>query len=254
MPFVQKVKKIIQIIICPYYLKMLMRYRVAASTEHDWLLRSQRFDLVFDVGANRGQFSLAVRRWNSRARIVAFEPLGRAAQTYRSVFANDRAATCFTTAISSQSGPTIIHVSRRDDSSSLMPITAIQSRIFPGTEEAATEVVEAASLDSFASEIGQTEKALLKIDVQGFELHVLRSAENVLPLFSMIYVELSFIQLYEGQPLADEIITYLHEHNFILVGIYNLTYDTSTQLAVQGDFLFRRSQRADNVAAFVPNA
>ncbi len=48
----------------------------------------------------------------------------------------------------------------------------------------------------------------------------------------------SFIK---GQALAHEIIDFLGKRQFLLRGVYNMTYDHEGQ-AVQGDFLFRRSQ------------
>ena len=79
--------------------------------------------------------------------------------------------------------------------------------------------------------------ALLKIDVQGFEMEVLKGCNSMLDYFSWVYVECSFIELYEGQALANEVIDYLHTHGFKLAGIYNMSYDRSG-IAIQADFLF----------------
>ena len=43
--------------------------------------------------------------------------------------------------------------------------------------------------------------ALLKLDVQGFELPALEGCEGVLDRFDWVYVECSFMELYAGQPL-----------------------------------------------------
>ena len=83
------------------------------------------------------------------------------------------------------------------------------------------------------------EPALLKIDVQGYELEALVGGEEILGKFSYIYVECSFIELYEGQALVHEVIQYLSKHQFYLNGVYNLSYDNVGR-AIQGDFLFRR--------------
>ncbi len=44
---------------------------------------------VVDVGANRGQFALAVRSRLPGARIVSFEPLREPADVYEAIFAGD---------------------------------------------------------------------------------------------------------------------------------------------------------------------
>jgi len=79
--------------------------------------------------------------------------------------------------------------------------------------------------------------ALLKIDVQGYELEALRGCEPLLDRFRHVYVECSFMELYEGQGLASEVIGYLAVYGFRLVGVYNMGYDRKGH-AIQGDFLF----------------
>jgi len=81
---------------------------------------------------------------------------------------------------------------------------------------------------------------LLKLDVQGFELEVLKGCRSMLDYFSRVYVECSFVELYEGQALAHEVIDYLHQHGFRLSGVYNMTYGKEG-IAVQADFLFTKA-------------
>jgi hypothetical protein len=47
--------------------------------------------------------------------------------------------------------------------------------------------------------------------------------------------------LYEGQALADEIVDWLRQRNFPLIGVYNTYYD-SNEKAIQANSLFRRSR------------
>lgn len=79
---------------------------------------------------------------------------------------------------------------------------------------------------------------MLKLDVQGFELEALRGCESLLHCFPFVYAECSFMELYEGQALAHEVIAWLRERGFVLKGVYHMGYDGRGQ-AVQGDFLFR---------------
>ena len=80
---------------------------------------------------------------------------------------------------------------------------------------------------------------MFKLDVQGFELEALRGCESLLGRFEHVYCECSFVPLYEGQALADEVIAWLRERGLRLVGVYNLACDREGQ-AVQADFLFER--------------
>src|SRR5581483_618078 len=51
------------------------------------LLARHRIDLVFDVGANRGQFAQALRRLGYRGEIVSFEPLAAHGEALRAAAA-----------------------------------------------------------------------------------------------------------------------------------------------------------------------
>ena len=75
--------------------------------------------------------------------------------------------------------------------------------------------------------------------MQSYELEALRGCESLLPHFTWVYCECSFLPLYEGQALADEVIAWLRERGFVLTGVYNMTYDGDGKV-VQADFLFER--------------
>ena len=216
----------------------LIRFRVAASTEHDAVLSASPVDLVVDVGANRGQFSLAARHFHPEARIVAFEPLASAARVYRHIFQRDERVLLHATAIGTVKGKTAMHRSGSEDSSSLFPIGEIMEELSPGTGAIGTEEVSVAPLTDFLSPQDLDCRALLKIDVQGFELEVLKSAAPLLKYFDYIYVEASFIPFYVGQPLAHDVISYVSSQGFQLAGFMNPYFHPKTAQAMQSDLLF----------------
>jgi FkbM family methyltransferase len=225
-------------ILSSYFYSMALLKGCAAAVEHETLLRLNGFKTVLDIGANRGQFALVARHCNPGARIISFEPLQRPASTFRKVFAKDKKVAFHWAAIGIETGRQTIHVSARDDSSSLLPISKEQCQLFPGTHEDHTETIEVRTLDEVISHEDVISPALLKLDVQGYELEALKGCESLIDLFYYVYVECSFVELYENQALADEVIRYLDERGFSLTGVYNLAYDKQG-LAIQGDFLFR---------------
>jgi FkbM family methyltransferase len=211
---------------------------VAASTEHFTVLSSLgSIDTVIDIGANRGQFSLAARLTFPTATIFAFEPLPQPYERLRQVFASDTGTTGYNSAIGTAQSSAEIHISGRDDSSSLLPITDYQNHLFPGTGEVGMATIQVDRLDTLLSHQEISGRTLLKIDVQGYELQALMGSEGLLHDISFIYVECSFVELYETQSLAHEIIDWLHDRSFVLIGVYNVSYDKDHR-AVQADFLF----------------
>jgi len=239
MQTLMKGNKLAALLKSPYYRRRLLRHCVAAGVEHARVLSGLDCRTVVDIGANRGQFALVARQCQPHARIISFEPLPAAASKFRAVFAGDDRVTLHEVAIGPAPGNATMHISKRDDSSSLLPITVTQASLFPGTEEAATAVVHVAPLREFISSAKIEAPALLKVDVQGYELQALRGCEDLLNRFAYVYAECSFMELYAGQALADEVIAWLRERGFKLRGVHNMDYDPGGR-AIQADFLFAR--------------
>jgi FkbM family methyltransferase len=233
-----KLRKLAAICRCAAYRRALCM-GVAAAAEHESLLGRLAFRTVVDVGANHGQFALVSRRCFPGARIVSFEPLPGPAARFRRVFAGDPSVTLQQVAIAPDPGEATMHISGRDDASSLLPITATQEVLFPGTAEVGTATVQVGPLHEFMTVEEIEPPALLKLDVQGFELEALRGCEKLLREFSFVYTECSFVELYAGQALADEVIAWLRERGFCMAGIDNLTYDRAGR-AIQADCLFKQ--------------
>jgi hypothetical protein len=61
----------------------------------------------------------------------------------------------------------------------------------------------------------------------------------VLNRVEFVYVECSFVELYVGQAMAGEVVTWLQKRGFALTGIGSLTQGPSG-VGVQADLLFRR--------------
>lgn len=90
---------------------------------------------------------------------------------------------------------------------------------------------------------------VLKIDVEGAELEVLRGATNVLEATELVLLELSLFELAPGQPLIHEVIAWMDTQGFVLSELYdghNRLLDGSLARLdgafVRRDGPFRRSQ------------
>lgn len=217
-----------------------LRHLVAPSIEHRDILRSVRPDFVIDVGANRGQFSLAVREALGDVEILAFEPLMVPAEILSKQKLLMKNLELFTIALGDEEGEVMLNVSKSDDSSSLLNITHSQVELYPGTEKISEEVVKIRRLDSYITHCAGKNCVLLKMDVQGYEKRVLEGAHKFLELVKFIYVELSLLELYESQPMASEVINFLYERGFMLRNVTNLQYAKSEFRLVQADFLFEK--------------
>ena len=208
------------------------------GVEHKVVL-SRKLLTVVDVGANRGQFALAARAMTG-ATVISFEPLPEIAAIYREVFANDPKVRLHVSAIGDKSEKKLIHLSARDDSSSLLEIAEAQSQYFPGTQEVGTFEVEVGPLQKYITKDEIVRPALLKLDVQGYEMEALAGCRSLIDSFDYVYCECSFVELYKGQKLAGQVIHYLGELGFYLTGVFNLAHDQHGN-CIQADFLFQQS-------------
>lgn len=220
-----------------------LRHAVAPSSEHLALLRVLRPRTIIDVGANKGQFALAARLAGCAGEIYSFEPLPEPAATFRTIFAGDAQAHLVERAVSDAAGTAVLHESARADSSSLLAIGDRQVELFPGTAEVGSRAVNVGVLADELADLDLQAPTLLKIDVQGNELAVLRGAGTVLTRVEHVYVEVSFERLYSGQPLADQIVRYLFDRGYLLAEIGDVSFVRGR--CIQADLLFSRTPSHD---------
>ena len=234
-----KLKKISQIIQSKALIRAALK-GVAATTEHFAVLKNlKRINTVIDIGANKGQFSLASRLIYPHSKIFSFEPLEKPAKMFETLFRHDEKVVLFRSALGTKKTHSQINISKRDDSSSLLDIGKNQTSIFPGTERVRSQKIEVAPLSFYLKKTHLEDRTLMKIDVQGYELEVLKGSSDLLQSIFYVYVECSFVELYDEQPLANDVINFLEKFSFILKGVYNPHYDKDG-IVVQADFLFEK--------------
>lgn len=233
-----KARKLVAILREPEYRRALRR-GVAASVEHQAIPLRGDFLTVIDAGANRGQFATFAAFRFPRADLLCFEPLPKAAARLRRAVGNVGRLTLWNVALGATDEQAELHVSAADDSSSLLAIGQRQREEFPGTEERSTATVAVRRLDGLLAPTALRSPVLLKIDVQGGELAVLQGAEAILGLIDAVLVEVSFVELYTGQALADAVWDHLRGHGFSCRGVWSITYGRSGE-CLQGDLLFGR--------------
>ncbi len=91
-----------------------------------------------------------------------------------------------------------------------------------GSETIATELVDVLPLDALVDELELTKhRVMLKIDVQGYELNVLRGAKSALSLMTAAFVELLFAPLYQGQSRYSDVIDALDAAGLKFAGLYD---------------------------------
>lgn len=219
------------------------RYRPFWSEDarREKFLCGRAVDLVIDVGANRGQYGEKLRAAGFSGRIISFEPTRGPFELLKSLCTNDGRWECCQLALGSESRTEEMYVSSNAYSSSLLPMLPRHELVAPESRVISKEVVEVRRLDELSEKFSLPDHVpFLKIDTQGSELDILEGATDCLSLMAGLELELSFVPLYEGQPLFKDLTDYLADRGFDLVGIEPGITDPQSGALLQCDGIFAR--------------
>jgi hypothetical protein len=126
-----------------------------------------------------------------------------------------------------------------DYSSSLLPIDRSRSAITESIDTSVRETitVSVTTLDDLCGATGIRNADLLKLDVQGAELMVLRGADQILGHTRFVLTEVSFRPYYAGGASFEQILAHMRERGFRLLSLREGFRDATGEL-VEGDALF----------------
>jgi FkbM family methyltransferase len=172
---------------------------------------------ILDVGANKGQTALSLGRAFNKARIYCFEPAPSTFETLKHQIRSNRNIRPYHLALGEAPGTGRV---------TNVPLSGGNTLLLEekGTEAAAKAVeVRISTVDEFCSEMRVEEVELLKIDTEGYEMNVLKGAEQLLlkGKIKFIVAECDFFRRM-GEPHGDfvEIYTYLKPKGFNVVSFY----------------------------------
>lgn len=203
------------------------------------LMATLGIDLVIDVGANRGQFGLEIRRGGYAGRIVSIEPLAAPYGQLSRVASRDERWAAIRSAVGPRRGSATMHVAANNGaSSSLLPMLDLHARAAPEARYVADEQVDVATLDDLVQpHLRDAGTVFTKLDVQGYELQVLEGGSATLGSSSLVQLEMSLLPLYETAPTYREVIHFMEQNGFQLVGL-EPGVAAPTGVLLQADGLF----------------
>jgi FkbM family methyltransferase len=185
-----------------------------------------------DVGAHHGEHTIGYARHNPGLRIYAFEPNLRAAAKLMGRAPN---YVVLPMAITEKNGVAEFHLNTFDASSSLLHLDREAVRSWIGGEalkEERTVTVPTLRLDTFMNLLEIQKVDFLKVDAQGADLAVVKSASSRLRDIAKIVLEVSVADrpLYVGEPSKDEVVSFLTTAGFHLVGTEKQSHNQEENL------------------------
>lgn len=174
---------------------------------------------VVDVGANIGQFALAAAHMLRPQRLISLEPIPEARGRLQKLPLPSGIdfETCGV-ALADRPGKAEFRVMSQTASSSLLPLGRIHQDLYPEIREERKIPVPVETLDMFLAKHPLFAPSLLKLDVQGAELAVLRGCAHLAKSFRWILLETSTIPFYEGGAGFAEIHSHLSQAGYRWLG------------------------------------
>ena len=143
-------------------------------------------------------------------------------------------------AVGDTDGETVCLINSHSQSSSLLPISKEHQIAFPEAREIGQVPTKISRLDTIFSTRKIRSPILLKIDVQGYEGHVLRGGEETLKQIQYVVAETSFKSLYQGEPIFMDLVRLMESFGFQFVRPVGWLSDPLTREVLQMDALFVR--------------
>jgi FkbM family methyltransferase len=179
--------------------------------------------VIVEAGACTGTDTITMHAYWPGSTIHAFEPvpslydrLCARVRTYPSIHT-------YSYALSNANGTSTLYVAEKKEK----PGKATQASSLRKPKERLhvspiqfprTITVETITLDTWAAHYTIAHVDFLWLDLQGHELAVLQAASLVLKTVTAVFVEVAFMEAYEGQPTMSMITDFLASHKFVLVG------------------------------------
>ena len=182
----------------------------------------KKVSTVFDVGAHLGQTTLHFRKVFPDAQVHSFEPIPKNfKELKRNVAGKDRIKVN-QKALGSSSGSAFMKIGDSDQTHTIRSNS--QNELIEGPK------VKLETIDTYLAKERIASIDLLKIDVEGYELEVLRGAKNALQSGSIqsIFAECDFDPDDNQHTYFNDLWVFLRRENYAFIGLYDVIHYTKT--------------------------
>lgn len=207
---------------------------------HSWLYDVQRTmgtrdaGVIFDVGANVGQTAYGLVRYFPHAQIHCFEPVQDTFAKLKANYGNFRNIHFVPMALGARNETLAIPLHENSELNTLAPGGATQ-----GGGTGRTETIEVTTLDAYCQAHGIQAIDVLKLDVQGWELNVLRGQKTPA---RFVLAEVGFVPWEKDMQYFAELNDYMTAQGYRLSGMYDFfRYGATKEIVGFANALYLRT-------------
>lgn len=203
--------------------------------------------VLLDIGAHHGWFFHCWQDWCPGARVIAFEPFKESFEKMVLNYGDDVRVKLVQSGVGAVNGLMKLNVlnDSKVSNSFLKPDDKTWQSISFQHGQVSEINVPVTTIDNVFIEERLSRVYLLKIDVQGYEIEVLKGAEKSLFKIDYIFVESGIQRLYENAPRFSEVFEFLSNRGFHLMGMRS--WHRGNHVLVETDMLFRRDDLAGTI-------
>ena len=217
-----------------------MLNRIYATVELEKLVKDIKApETIIDIGSNKGQFILLMEQIFPNKIVYSFEPIIEMINKQKKFFKYKKNITFHNLALGSSICSKEFLITSRMDSSSFLKVASNtnKSKNYSVIEK---RDIKVSTLDEILLNEIFLYPLLIKMDVQGYELEVLKGAKNLLKKTDYLLLEVSENEMYQNQPTEKIIIEYLKDLNFEIFKANNWLSIKNTNFK-QRDILFYKN-------------
>lgn len=185
-------------------------------------IRYPTLHTLFDVGANVGQTRKYFRFHVPAAKIYSFEPVKNTYEQLKSSAAGDVNCVLENMALGDEAGEKTIRLFDGD----MTVLNSLRDDVMNNAANAKEETIRIDTLDHYCNTHNIPKVDLLKIDTEGFEINVLKGAEQMLQngRISFVYCETGFQQSNQRNTYFPTLTEYLAKRDYFFFGLYQMDY------------------------------
>lgn len=192
-------------------------------------------DFVIDVGANIGQYHDFLRNEvKYDGRIASFEPIPELFDVLKTRSLKDKKWDVYNLALGAENGKLPFNIMKSSEFSSFLSPTHENTKLFIGENQIErVDMIPVKILDDLIPSFTEKYKIkniYLKIDTQGYDLHVLNGLQKHLGNIVALQSEMSVTKIYSQMPGYIEMMSILREKNFSPSGFFPVNPGTSPRL------------------------
>lgn len=174
--------------------------------------------VIIDCGSHDGSDSVELAKLLKNASVHSFEPVDELYDRLLKKTNPYSNIKCYKIALADTNGSLDFHISEGEsDASSSLLAPKEHLNYHPDTFFKKKVSVKTLTLDTWAIQQGIEVVDMLWLDMQGFELNMIKVSKKILPTVRVIHTEVSTKEIYAEGPLYAEYKTYLEDIGFEVI-------------------------------------